>query len=133
MCLLEGAVVGEWSLARPSTHTEEQVKDFATSQVRAYNHASHGWFFWNWHDHDCYDKWDMQRGVFARTRLPIPLGNLSHEVTRTEWSEDPWSIPLSPEGSGAASLVSWLGRVLVNPLVGLYDGGAYSFLRRLGF
>lgn len=43
MCLLEGAVVGEWSLARPSTHSEAEVHDFAKRQVQAYNLASHGW------------------------------------------------------------------------------------------
>ena len=25
-------------------------------QVRAYNHATHGWFFWNWRDHPDLDK-----------------------------------------------------------------------------
>jgi hypothetical protein len=130
MCLLEGAVVGEWSLARPSPHTEDEVRDFARRQVLAYNMSSHGWFFWNWHDHKFYDKWDME-GVLERARLPRPLGELGTQVLRDEWARDPWRVPVAPR-QGAAALVSWLGRIIVNPLVSLYDGGGYSLVRRLG-
>ncbi|KAJ1488423.1 hypothetical protein T484DRAFT_1783301, partial [Baffinella frigidus] len=74
---LAGAVVAEWSLAGPAGrstgYTEEEVCDFAVLQVRAYNHATHGWFFWNWRDHPSLDKWDLERGVLARNRLPSPL------------------------------------------------------------
>lgn len=101
-------------------------------QVRAYNQATHGWFFWNWHDHEFYDKWDMEKGVLERGRLPHPLGELATQVLRDDWARNPWRVPLEPQAATAAVLVSWLGRNLVNPLVGLYDGGCYSFLRRLG-
>jgi len=132
MLYLEGSVVGEWSLSRPSKHSEDQVRGFALQQVQAYNHASHGWFFWNWHDHEYYDKWDMEKGVFGRQRLPTPLGEIGTRVLRPDWEADPWKVPRTPQ-SRTSSLVSWLGRVIVNPLVGLYDGGGYSLIRRLGW
>lgn len=72
---LPGAVVGEWSLARPcDDFCEEEMAEFARHQVLAYNHASHGWFFWNWHDYEFYPNWDMERGILGRQRLPSPLG-----------------------------------------------------------
>merc|ERR1740129_1387933 len=73
---LPAALVGEWSIARQasaSRFTEEEKASFAMAQVRAYSTASHGWFFWNWHDHETYDLWDMRRGVFGRGRLPERL------------------------------------------------------------
>ncbi|CAJ1366741.1 unnamed protein product, partial [Effrenium voratum] len=50
------AVVGEWSLALPqkavaqADHEDQAYKAFASAQLQAYSHASHGWFFWNWCD-----------------------------------------------------------------------------------
>jgi len=82
--------------------------------VRAYNHASHGWFFWNWRDHPSLDKWDLQRGVLARGRLPLPLPPaLLSELARPEWYcvEDPGRE--EPAGTGAA--VNWLGRRALAP------------------
>ena len=52
---IPGAVVGEWSLAREEDFKEQDVVSFALAQVRAYDVASHGWFFWNWHDYDHYN------------------------------------------------------------------------------
>ncbi|CAK0894982.1 unnamed protein product, partial [Prorocentrum cordatum] len=49
---MPAALVGEWSLARPGRFAEEEIAAFAAAQVRAYDTASHGWFFWNWHDHE---------------------------------------------------------------------------------
>jgi len=132
LALLPGSVVGEWSLARPGSYSEEEVADFGVAQVRAYNHALHGWFFWNWHDHEALDRWDMRRGVMGRGRLPAPLGSLGSELVNEAWEVDAWS-----QASGrasllsASSLVSFLGRWVANPLVGLYDGGMKSWLRRL--
>eukprot|EP00439_Symbiodinium_sp_Y106_P033095 s2059_g3.t5 len=71
--LLPGSVVGEWSLSRPGYFSEEEKADFAQKQVVAYNHASHGWFFWNWHDHAFYPDWDLEKGVFGSGKLPCPL------------------------------------------------------------
>ncbi|CAE7231853.1 exgA, partial [Symbiodinium sp. KB8] len=71
--LLPGSVVGEWSLSRPGHFSEEEKADFAQKQVVAYNHASHGWFFWNWHDHAFYPDWDLEKGVFGSGKLPCPL------------------------------------------------------------
>ena len=131
LCLLEGAVVGEWSLARPAAFSEAEVCDFARRQVQAYNHATHGWFFWNWHDHQFYDKWDMEKGVFGRERLPSPLGALSGQVLRADWQRDPWLVPRSADMlGGAGALVHWVGRLIADPLVGFYDGGLRSWWRR---
>ncbi|CAJ1400856.1 unnamed protein product [Effrenium voratum] len=96
--LLPGAVVGEWSLSRPGPFPEEEQADFARKQVLAYNHASHGWFFWNWHDYDFYRDWDLERGVFGSGKLPCPLG-----TQELEGFMHPVEGP-RPE----ASLPSWL-------------------------
>jgi hypothetical protein len=92
--------------------------------VRGYNHSSHGWFFWNWHDHVFYDKWDMEQGVLGRGRLPQPLAQLAAEFAQEEWVRDPWVIPSSVAGSSASAfVVSWFGRMVANPLVGGWEGG----------
>jgi len=84
---LPGAVVGEWSISRPGRFTDEDQADFAQKQVLAYNHASHGWFFWNWHDHDFYPDWDLERGVFGSGKLPKPLGPELQGFLHPEWEE----------------------------------------------
>lgn len=48
-------VVGEWSLAlggrgRAALPAAQGMAIFAAQQLRAYEAASHGWFFWNWRD-----------------------------------------------------------------------------------
>ncbi|CAE7503510.1 exgA [Symbiodinium natans] len=72
--LLPGSVVGEWSLSRPGHFSDEEKADFANKQVAAYNHSTHGWFFWNWHDHAFYPDWDLESGVFGTGKLRCPLG-----------------------------------------------------------
>lgn len=93
--LLPGAVVGEWSLSRPGNFTDEERAEFAVQQVLAYNHASHGWFFWNWHDHDFLPDWDLERGVLEGGKLPCPLG--PQELNGSlfpDWEIDSWrSVP----------------------------------------
>mmetsp|Transcript_66762 Transcript_66762/g.186175 ORF Transcript_66762/g.186175 Transcript_66762/m.186175 type:complete len:590 (-) Transcript_66762:105-1874(-) len=98
---LPGAVVGEWSLARPSDFPDQETSEFAEEQVLAYNHSTHGWFFWNWHDHDFLPTWDMRRGVFERGRLPKPLGTrLTEGCLFPEWRADPWTaVPDWPRRS----------------------------------
>lgn len=61
------AVVGEWSLALPhralcqSDDEDQAYQAFATAQLQAYSHASHGWFFWNWRDSpEQHLGWDAQ-------------------------------------------------------------------------
>lgn len=60
------AVVGEWSLALPqralcqSDDEDQAYQAFATAQLQAYSHASHGWFFWNWRDSEHHPGWDAQ-------------------------------------------------------------------------
>uniref|UniRef100_A0A7S4UFH4 glucan 1,3-beta-glucosidase n=1 Tax=Guillardia theta TaxID=55529 RepID=A0A7S4UFH4_GUITH len=76
---LHAAMVGEWSASRPGPYPEEEVKDFVMQQVLAYNHSSHGWFFWNWHDYSFYDKWDMENGVIGNGRLPRSLSELKSQ------------------------------------------------------
>lgn len=70
---IPNAVVGEWSCARSKPFKEDEIKEFASIQVSAYGLASHGWFFWTWHDHADLPEWDMERGIFGRARLPLPL------------------------------------------------------------
>ncbi|CAE7628333.1 exgA [Symbiodinium pilosum] len=77
--LLPGSLVGEWSLSRPGDFSDEEKADFAHKQVQAYNHSSHGWFFWNWHDHDFYPDWDFERGVLG-SKLPHVLGRTELEA-----------------------------------------------------
>lgn len=86
--LLPGAVVGEWSLARQNNvrFSEEEKSAFGMSQIAAYGAASHGWFFWNWNDHERLDSWDMRRGVFGRGRLPSPLGKLVQPQDPKLWA-----------------------------------------------
>mmetsp|Transcript_191 Transcript_191/g.454 ORF Transcript_191/g.454 Transcript_191/m.454 type:complete len:431 (+) Transcript_191:1-1293(+) len=96
---LPGSVVGEWSLSRPGQFIDAEKADFASKQVAAYNHASHGWFFWNWHDHAFYPDWDLERGVFGAAKLPSPLGKEELQgFLCPEWEEGSgWSIvPGSP-------------------------------------
>lgn len=66
------AVVGEWSLALPPAacsddddpkENDERLRAFATAQLEAYGHASHGWFFWNWRDSPQSLSWDAQRCI----------------------------------------------------------------------
>jgi len=66
------AVVGEWSLALPPAacsddddprENDERLGAFATAQLEAYGHASHGWFFWNWRDSPQPVGWDAQRCI----------------------------------------------------------------------
>ncbi|CAK9106196.1 3-beta-glucanase 1) (Exo-1 [Durusdinium trenchii] len=86
---LPHAMVGEWSTSRPGQFSEAEQADFARQQVLGYNHASHGWFFWNWHDHEFYTDWDMERGAFKTGRLPKPLGPSELQgFLRPEWEED---------------------------------------------
>lgn len=110
---LPGAIVGEWSLSRPDSDkfSDEDMRNWATQQVLAYNHASHGWFFWNWHDYERYTNWDMERGVFGRGRLPNPLGDhLINDVLFPEWEDDEWSkVPASvPSQSWIPWVMSYL-------------------------
>eukprot|EP00931_Biecheleriopsis_adriatica_P074250 TRINITY_DN48353_c0_g1_i1.p1 TRINITY_DN48353_c0_g1~~TRINITY_DN48353_c0_g1_i1.p1 ORF type:complete len:566 (-),score=118.06 TRINITY_DN48353_c0_g1_i1:118-1815(-) len=106
---LAGAVVGEWSISRPGDWTDEEKAEFAARQVLAYNHASHGWFFWNWHDHDFYPDWDFERGVLAKGKLPLPLDNATLLGSlHPEWEEDCWSsLPGKPLPGLWPSLLSW--------------------------
>ena len=71
--MLPGATVGEWSLARPGKFSESDEGEFALQQVLAYNHATHGWFFWNWHDHQALPAWNANSGVLESRHLPYPL------------------------------------------------------------
>eukprot|EP00928_Gymnodinium_smaydae_P043824 TRINITY_DN2929_c0_g1_i3.p1 TRINITY_DN2929_c0_g1~~TRINITY_DN2929_c0_g1_i3.p1 ORF type:complete len:411 (+),score=77.39 TRINITY_DN2929_c0_g1_i3:436-1668(+) len=121
LALLPGAVVGEWSLARPSSSfSDEEMAEYAEKQVLAYNHSTHGWFFWNWHDFEFYPNWDMRRGLFGQARLPKPLGlQLSAGMARPDWMEDPYArVPLAPLDFWSRNLArlqsaQWLkGRVL---------------------
>jgi len=95
-------VVGEWSLslgcaawATCGNMTEADVyKIFAASQVEAFKHASHGSFFWNWHERDGAD-WNYQQahdlGYFA-----APSRRLPHW---TGTGEDPLEEELHPAPS----------------------------------
>eukprot|EP00403_Amphidinium_massartii_P023490 CAMPEP_0178386368 /NCGR_PEP_ID=MMETSP0689_2-20121128/8525_1 /TAXON_ID=160604 /ORGANISM="Amphidinium massartii, Strain CS-259" /LENGTH=407 /DNA_ID=CAMNT_0020006705 /DNA_START=14 /DNA_END=1234 /DNA_ORIENTATION=+ len=74
LALLPGAVVGEFSLARQSTFSDEEQVEFAGHQLRGYNHSTHGWFFWNWNDDPALHDWCMEKGAFEKGRLPCPLG-----------------------------------------------------------
>lgn len=106
--LLPGAVVGEWSLSRPGTWTDDEKAEFAVHQVLAYNHASHGWFFWNWHDHDFYPDWDFERGVLDCGKLPCPLGARELKgVLFPEWEADPSSVPNRPLPGAWPRMISW--------------------------
>ncbi|CAK0901510.1 unnamed protein product [Prorocentrum cordatum] len=70
---LPGAVVGEWSLARPPhvLATDEMELQFAEAQVDAYAAASHGWFFWTYSDQS--DHWDFRTGdAFDPPKLSEP-------------------------------------------------------------
>lgn len=76
---LPGAVVGEWSLARPAQvlATDEMNREFAEAQLEAYRSASHGWFFWTycdqaleWDLETCFDSgWMPGREAFALDRV----------------------------------------------------------------
>jgi len=99
------AVVGEWSLALPSTAwgadggstgnaatasssptpTENQaVTAFASAQIEAYSQASHGWFFWNWRD-GCTEQhhaaWDMRQCVERRWLTDAQLEGRTSQVS----------------------------------------------------
>jgi len=77
-------VIGEWSLAigsgaQPGQLSKSEMrKRFAHAQLAAYAQASHGWFFWTWHDSNG-TEWDWQLsqkdGIFSRTMIndPPPL------------------------------------------------------------
>jgi len=72
--------VSEWSLALPSGATkglsEEDCGDlyrrFGQKQVEAYEHATHGWFFWTWRD-SAGVVWNC-RDALARGLLQVPDG-----------------------------------------------------------
>lgn len=85
------AVVGEWSLALAerarrdeedcgstcSWSAEDQIlRTFASAQLEAYSHASHGWFFWNWRDSlrpGADPGWDLQQCLSRRWLDPAEL------------------------------------------------------------
>jgi len=97
LALLPGAVVGEWSLARPGNWSEAEDAEFASHQVLGYNHATHGWFFWNWHDHEGLVSWDMQRGVLGTGRLPSPLpSRLVEGLLFADWENGDEEAPAKP-------------------------------------
>lgn len=106
---LPGAVVGEWSISRPGQFTDEDQADFALKQVLAYNHASHGWFFWNWHDHDFYPDWDLERGVFQKGKLPNPLGAPELQgFLHPDWEDRTGELPSQVSGMWP-KLMGWAG------------------------
>ncbi|CAK9066131.1 3-beta-glucanase 1) (Exo-1 [Durusdinium trenchii] len=71
------AVVGEWSLALPdramasSENDEEAYRSFASAQLDAYGHASHGWFFWNWRDSPEHHGWDAKMCLQRHWLSPV--------------------------------------------------------------
>eukprot|EP00927_Polykrikos_kofoidii_P068439 TRINITY_DN63801_c0_g1_i1.p1 TRINITY_DN63801_c0_g1~~TRINITY_DN63801_c0_g1_i1.p1 ORF type:complete len:596 (-),score=88.70 TRINITY_DN63801_c0_g1_i1:439-2226(-) len=91
LALLPGAVVGEWSLSRGGRQfSSGEQADYALAQVAAFNHATHGWFFWNWHDYEFFKSWDMERGVFGSATLPNPLTATDRDsLLRPDWKADP--------------------------------------------
>jgi len=109
LALLPGAVVGEWSLSRPSKFSEEDKAAFAVHQVMGYNHSTHGWFFWNWHDHEFYPDWDMERGLLDSGKLPCPLTQRElREVLYPEWERDSWAnVPTQPIPAFWPKLFGW--------------------------
>lgn len=77
-------VIGEWSLAigsgaQPGQLSKSEMrKRFAHAQLAAYAQASHGWFFWTWHDsHGAEWDWQLSQkdGMLSRTMIndPPPL------------------------------------------------------------
>lgn len=117
LSLLPGSVVGEWSLARENDQrfSEAEMAEYAAAQVRGFAAASHGWFFWNWNDHEYYTVWDMRRGVFGRQRLPTPISSLEG-AARTE--PRLWATARGPSGCWGA-LFHYLGECfeVVGPLI----------------
>lgn len=111
--LLPGSVVGEWSLSRPGHFSEEEKADFAQKQVVAYNHASHGWFFWNWHDHAFYPDWDLEKGVFGSGKLPCPLRQEELQgFLFPAWEGSGWSsIPSTPLPTLWPRLMGWASKL----------------------
>lgn len=77
-------VVGEWSLALGCAswttcgrREENQVyKLLGCAQVKAFEHASHGSFFWNWTERPDNVEWNFQEahklGLFSGPPLPMP-------------------------------------------------------------
>lgn len=77
-------VVGEWSLALGratwstcGSMTEENAQRlFASAQLEAYGHASHGSFFWNWAEAPDDMEWNIQaglvKGLFSAGPLALP-------------------------------------------------------------
>jgi glucan 1,3-beta-glucosidase len=76
------AVVGEWSLALAphargggdSNEEDQSLRAFAASQLEAFRHSSHGWFFWNWRDNPQQAPgWDarqcLERQWFTKAQL----------------------------------------------------------------
>lgn len=137
---LPGAVVAEWSLARDLKDVpEEKMQEFAVKQVMAYNHASHGWFFWNWHDFDFYPSWDMERGVFNRKRLPMPLTTrekdqlLFEHWAKTGPPEGPYRYTAVPMAQYTAVKLYEFGTKAKMPRNGRsfnWGGGCFSFVQR---
>lgn len=112
LALLPGAVVGEWSLSRPSSadYPLDEQKEFALRQVAAYNHASHGWFFWNWHDFEELEDWDMERGVFGRGLLPRPWPKEKREgLLFPDWEADRWErVPSETLAGFWPNMLAWM-------------------------
>lgn len=80
------AVIGEWSLALGHVALSAQMPRsrifelFAKVQMKAYRHASHGSFFWNWKDHNGTEwsyRWSHEEGLVlgALPKLPSWSGD----------------------------------------------------------
>jgi len=50
---------------------DEASRRFGRAQLDSYNHASHGWFFWNWKDHN--PVWDFQKCMERQWMAPADV------------------------------------------------------------
>jgi len=117
LALLPGAVVGEFSMARQSSsYSEEEQKEFTQHQLRAYNHSTHGWFFWNWHDDPSFNDWDMEKGAFISGRLPRPLGPEETTALLVPSWDDIHKVPTSTSAAMWPQVFSWAFWVHFNVL-----------------
>lgn len=97
-------VVGEWSLAlgqatwmtRGDMSQEEVYRLFGASQLASFREASHGHFFWNWHDRkETAMEWNYQE-VLRKGLLPGPLPRLPAWEGPLSGREDPMEEQLNP-------------------------------------
>lgn len=96
------AVVGEWSLAlglaayQGRLLKKEARTIFGRAQLEAYQHASHGWFFWNWKD-GAGTEWDWWMSYEEGALLGKPYEMPPWDGT----GEDPLEEDLDPSPAEA--------------------------------